>query len=156
MPQLDTQVVILPHTDATISFGAQLARVAKAGDVFALVGTLGAGKSTLARGFIRARTTPTEDVPSPTFTLVQSYTHITPEIWHVDAYRLSDPSEAIELGLEEALDHAICLIEWPNRLAEFLPQDRTIWIKLEADSESSGRRVTIAAPPGWFQNVTLT
>lgn len=98
----------------------KLAAAVPAGSLIALTGDLGAGKSTLARAFIRARLEDDmAEVPSPTFTLVQTYDcDDGVEIWHADLYRLTDPEEAYELGLDEARDEAICLIEWPDRMPD--------------------------------------
>lgn len=90
----------------------------------ALEGDLGAGKSALARAAIRAATgDPDEEVPSPTFTLVQMYDADVATWWHFDLYRLEKPDDALELGLEEAFDEGIALIEWPQRLGPWLPRD---------------------------------
>ena len=86
-----------------------------------LSGPVGAGKTHFARGLIRALTAPDEEVPSPTYTLVQSYPGPAAEIWHADLYRLSTPAEIVELGLLEAFETAIVLVEWPDRLAEMAP-----------------------------------
>jgi tRNA threonylcarbamoyl adenosine modification protein YjeE len=104
----------------TNALAARLASRLGAGALVALTGDLGAGKSTLARAFIRARLEDDEaEVPSPTFTLVQTYDAPDgTEIWHADLYRLSDPEEVYELGLDEAREDAICLIEWPDRMPE--------------------------------------
>lgn len=111
-----TLVVLLPDEAATRAFGAALASDLRPGDFIALTGDLGAGKTALARALIQARFGPggeDEDVPSPTFTLVQTYE--TPDllITHVDLYRLDDPEDARELGLLEALDEGAMLMEWP-------------------------------------------
>lgn len=107
----------------TATLARMLAATARPGRVFLLDGPVGAGKTHFARAFIRARQgEAAEDVPSPTFTLVQTYDDpMGTEIWHADLYRLTDPSELDELGLEEAQESAICLIEWPDRL-EVLPE----------------------------------
>lgn len=108
-------------------FAAQLAAIAKAGDVLLLDGDLGAGKSFFSRSFINYLATQqlgkTIEVPSPTFTLVQTYDQLKPHIWHFDLYRLSSPDEAYELGLDDAVKTAICLIEWPSRLEGDLPEN---------------------------------
>jgi tRNA threonylcarbamoyladenosine biosynthesis protein TsaE len=109
----------------------------RAGDCLLLEGQIGAGKSHFARAFIQARLGRAEDVPSPTFTLVQSY-QADVEIWHADLYRLSHPDEVLELGLEEAFDSAICLIEWPDRLGSLLPKGA---MRLRFTLEGEGRRV---------------
>jgi tRNA threonylcarbamoyl adenosine modification protein YjeE len=104
----------------TDALAARMAAHLATGSLVALTGDLGAGKSTLARAFIRARLEDGEaEVPSPTFTLVQTYDAPDgTEIWHADLYRLSDPEEVYELGLDEAREDAICLVEWPDRMPE--------------------------------------
>lgn len=117
----------LADAEATADFGAALGSRLRPGDTVALQGSLGAGKTTLARGLILAllaESATTDEVPSPTFTLVQTYDTARCPVWHVDLYRLTDPDEAIELGLEEAFETAIVLIEWPERLGDLLPPDR--------------------------------
>jgi tRNA threonylcarbamoyladenosine biosynthesis protein TsaE len=109
----------------------------RAGDCLLLEGQIGAGKSHFARAFIQARLGRAEDVPSPTFTLVQSY-QADVEIWHADLYRLSHPDEVLELGLDEAFDSAICLIEWPDRLGSLLPKGA---MRLRFTLEGEGRQV---------------
>jgi tRNA threonylcarbamoyladenosine biosynthesis protein TsaE len=108
---------------ATAALGARIGAAARPGDVVALVGDLGAGKTTLARGLIRSLMGPETEAPSPTFTLVQSYVAPSLTIWHFDLYRLKDPGEARELGLEEAVD-GLAVIEWPERLGRDLPHAR--------------------------------
>ncbi|WP_417449930.1 tRNA (adenosine(37)-N6)-threonylcarbamoyltransferase complex ATPase subunit type 1 TsaE [Kordiimonas sp.] len=102
----------------TADLAALMAGLIEPGVIIALTGDLGAGKSTFARAFIRARLDdPEAEVPSPTFTLVQTYDDPTSvEIWHADLYRLNDPEEVYELGLDDARTEAICLIEWPDRM----------------------------------------
>lgn len=107
----------LPDADATTRLGEAIAPLLAPGEAVLLYGPLGMGKSTLARGLIRALTRPDEDVPSPTFTLVQFY-ESDPPIAHFDLYRLSRPEEAFEIGLDEALDEGCALIEWPERLGD--------------------------------------
>ena len=112
----------LPSEEDTTRFGRWLAWHLRAGDVVALEGPIGAGKTHFARAFIRARLKTEEDVPSPTFTLIQTYPADV-DIWHADLYRLSHPDEVLELGLEEAFSTSICLIEWPERMGTLLPAD---------------------------------
>ena len=111
----------LPDEAATAALAARIAALARKGDVIALRGDLGAGKTCFARAFIRALGDAEEEVPSPTFTLVQVYR---PGIWHFDLYRLRAPEEAWELGIEEAFADGIALIEWPERLGALLPRER--------------------------------
>lgn len=136
--------IYLKDGDATDRLGAWLADHLRAGDCLLLAGPIGAGKSHLARALIRARLGRMEDVPSPSFTLVQTYAADI-EIWHADLYRLSHPDEVIELGLEDAFSSAICLIEWPDRLGVLAPAD-AIRVTFEADGD--GRRVHIDCG-GW-------
>jgi len=109
---------------ATTRLGTAIAAQLQAGDAVCLTGPLGAGKSTLARGLVRALTSPDEDVPSPTFTLVQFYETPDFSLAHFDLYRLAGPDEVEEIGLDEALDNGAVLIEWPERLEGRLPADR--------------------------------
>ncbi|MDJ0628523.1 MAG: tRNA (adenosine(37)-N6)-threonylcarbamoyltransferase complex ATPase subunit type 1 TsaE [Rhodobacter sp.] len=107
--------------DDTRRFAEALAPSLRAGDLILLSGGLGAGKSFFARALIQKRLRSSglaEDVPSPTFTLVQTYDDGAAEIWHCDLYRLGDASEIAELGLDDAFETAICLVEWPDRLDE--------------------------------------
>lgn len=134
----------LADEPATIALGRRLARALRPGDTVLLAGDLGAGKSTLARSIIRARAGAAIDVPSPTFTLVQTYDLPGGEVWHFDLYRLGAADEVWELGWEEAAGMAIVLVEWPDRLGPLTPADR-LDILLETEPESPGRRATLTA-----------
>ncbi len=134
--------LVLPDEAATEALGRRLANAARPGDVIALEGPLGAGKTTLARAFIRHLTGPTEDVPSPTFTLVQTYASQRGPIWHFDLFRLSHPDEAMELGIEDAFAEGIALIEWPERLGPRLPA-RRLDLRLATESEGDTRLATL-------------
>lgn len=135
---------LLDETD-TEALGRALAALAAPGMVLLLSGPIGSGKSHLSRALIRARLGAATEVPSPTFTLVQTYEG-TPEIWHADLYRLTHPDEVLELGLEDAFSTAICLIEWPDRLGRAVPQGAH---RLEFEAAGEGRRVTVTpAIPG--------
>jgi tRNA threonylcarbamoyladenosine biosynthesis protein TsaE len=139
--------IALPAETDTRALGRALAKHARPGDVVALEGGLGAGKTTLARGFIQHLTGPAEEVVSPTFTLVQLYdTQIAP-IWHFDLYRLKNPMDALELGLEDALAEGILLIEWPERLGPLLPQ-RRLEVALALGLQN-GRTADLAGDPSW-------
>jgi tRNA threonylcarbamoyladenosine biosynthesis protein TsaE len=132
---------------ATARLGEAVAGVLRAGEAVCLSGPLGAGKSTLARALIRALTTAAEEVPSPTFTLVQTYEGAAFPLAHFDLYRLADPDEAHELGLDEALEDGAAIIEWPERLEGRLPPDRLdIEIAFEADG---GRRARLVRHGAW-------
>ncbi len=124
MPSLPAQTLTLPDPAAATRLGAAIAARLRRGEAVCLTGPLGAGKSTLARGLIRALTTPDEEVPSPTFTLVQSYAGPRLAVAHFDLYRLKSAAEVFELGLDEALATGVAVIEWPERLGGDLPRDR--------------------------------
>jgi tRNA threonylcarbamoyladenosine biosynthesis protein TsaE len=138
---------------ATARLGASLASALRTGEAICLTGPLGAGKSTLARALVRALTRPDEDVPSPTFTLVQFYETARFPLAHFDLYRLTSADEAFEIGLDEALDEGAALIEWPQRLEGRLPPDRLdIEISLEDGGETRRARLT---PHGAWKGRTL-
>ncbi|MDP3404940.1 MAG: tRNA (adenosine(37)-N6)-threonylcarbamoyltransferase complex ATPase subunit type 1 TsaE [Brevundimonas sp.] len=143
----------LPDADATTALGQAIAPHLAPGEAVLLYGPLGMGKSTLARGLIRALAGPHEDVPSPTFTLVQVY-ETDPPVAHFDLYRLTRPDEAFEIGLDEALDTGCALIEWPERLgddpARALGPDR-LSIVLEESGE--GRHATVSGAGTWADKI---
>lgn len=118
-----SQTLHFANADATAAFAAILAPKLAAGDVILLSGPVGAGKTHLARALINAILTEPEDVPSPTFTLVQTYDTTRGELWHSDLYRISSDTEIDELGLLEAFETAICLVEWPDRLGPLRPEN---------------------------------
>jgi tRNA threonylcarbamoyladenosine biosynthesis protein TsaE len=140
----------LQDAAATEVLGRRIAAVLGRGDVVCLSGGLGAGKTTLARGAIAAWTGAAEEAPSPTYTLVQTYAGRGGELWHVDLYRLDRPEEVWELGLEEAFADAVCLIEWPERLAGMLPSDR---LEVALAAEGEGRIATLTGRGGWSERV---
>ncbi len=105
----------------TITLAANLALASSPSDIFLLHGPLGAGKSVFARAFIQTLCGAGIDVPSPTFTLVQTYDSAKATIWHFDLYRLEDSDEIYETGWEDALDGGIVLVEWPERLGHLTP-----------------------------------
>ena len=108
--------------DQTCELARRMAETLGAGDVVLLSGSIGAGKTHFARCAIQSLLLEPEDVPSPTYTLVQTYHGTTGEIWHADLYRLLDSAEIEELGLLQAFSDAICLIEWPDRLQDLTPE----------------------------------
>ena len=139
----------LPDAEATTRLGAAIAPRLSPGEAVLLYGPLGMGKSTLARGVIRALTQPDEDVPSPTFTLVQFYP-ATPPVAHFDLYRLTRPEEAVEIGLDEALDDGCAIIEWPERLGD----DPTAWVgtdvlRIQLAEAGAGRVATASGAGAW-------
>lgn len=138
----------LPDETATARFAARVAAQAREGDIIALRGDLGAGKTSFARAFIRACGNVAEDVPSPTFTLVQVYQSTAATIWHFDLYRLSAAADAWELGIEEAFADGISLIEWPERLGPLLPPHR-LEITLEFGESPSARLAACAGGAQW-------
>ncbi|HZZ31484.1 MAG TPA: tRNA (adenosine(37)-N6)-threonylcarbamoyltransferase complex ATPase subunit type 1 TsaE [Phenylobacterium sp.] len=138
--------MILADETATARLGGAIARALRPGEAVCLSGPLGAGKSTLARALVRALTTPTEDVPSPTFTLVQFYEGDGLKIAHFDLYRLTGPDEAYEIGLDEALDEGAAVIEWPERLGRQLPPDR---LDIEIGIEGAGRVARLTPHGAW-------
>jgi tRNA threonylcarbamoyladenosine biosynthesis protein TsaE len=143
MPDAASLTLFLPSDEATARLGAWLADALRPGDVLLLTGSIGAGKTHLCRALIRAALGRAEDVPSPTFTLVQTYDAAGYEIWHADLYRLTHPDEVLELGLEAAFATALCLVEWPDRLGDLAPPD-AICLTLRAAGE--GRQAEFLAP----------
>jgi tRNA threonylcarbamoyladenosine biosynthesis protein TsaE len=133
---------------ATATLARHIASLARAGDVIALHGDLGTGKTFFARAFIGE-----SEVPSPTFTLVQTYAREDgPSIWHFDLYRLKQASEAIELDIEDAFAEGISLIEWPERLGTLLPAERldvALTIPPRASDEATSRRVSLTGRGRW-------
>jgi tRNA threonylcarbamoyladenosine biosynthesis protein TsaE len=130
---------------ATMRLGAELARRARARDVIALSGPLGVGKTALARGFLAALGHEGE-VPSPSFAIVQPYEDVDPAVWHIDLYRVDDPSELAELGLDSAAD-AVLIVEWPERAGEEMWADA---LRLSLDFGRNGDRILTAhVPPSW-------
>ena len=136
----------LPSEEDTTRLGRWFAGHLGAGDVVALHGPIGAGKSHFARALIRARLGRDEDVPSPTFTLIQTY-GADVDLWHADLYRLTHPDEVLELGLDDAFHSAICLIEWPERMGAMLPAD-AIHLRLIPDGDQRRAEVTPGPRPG--------
>ena len=137
--------MILKDEQATARLGAALAAIARAGDVITLSGPLGVGKTALARGFIAALGHAGE-VPSPTFAIVQPYEELDPPVWHVDLYRIEDPSEIAELGLDSAAD-AVLLVEWPERAADGAwPESLGLSLAFAQDGD---RILTAKVPPSW-------
>lgn len=126
----------------------------RAGDVLLLSGDIGAGKTHFARCLIQSLLAQAEDVPSPTYTIVQTYPAATCEIWHADLYRLQGPNEVVELGLIEAFDTAICLIEWPDRLGDLAPPS-ALEMNFALGGNDDTRKVTLHWQGGeWHSKLT--
>ncbi|MDX5383856.1 MAG: tRNA (adenosine(37)-N6)-threonylcarbamoyltransferase complex ATPase subunit type 1 TsaE [Rhodobacterales bacterium] len=134
--------ITLSSPNQTTAFAERLGARLEPGDVLLLEGSIGAGKTHFARSLIQSRMAYPEDVPSPTFTLVQIYETDTCEIWHADLYRLSTPDEVVELGLTEAFDTAICLVEWPDRLGALTPTN-ALRLAFAQGKDEDEREVTL-------------
>lgn len=142
--------MILADADATDAFGRSLALVVRPGDVITLAGPLGAGKTSIARGLLSALGLAGE-APSPSFAIVQPYQppEVTLPVLHVDLYRIDDPAEIEELGLEDARDDSLLLVEWPERAgAAAWPDALQITLAIKPDG---ARRLTAAVPAAWRQ-----
>lgn len=137
--------MILEDETATAAMGRRLAAVARAGDVITLSGPLGVGKTSLARSFI-AGLGHEGDVPSPSFAIVQPYEDVSPSVWHVDLYRIEEPAEIEELGLDSAAD-AILLVEWPERAGQN-PWPDALALSLDFGQDDE-RILTAKVPPSW-------
>ena len=136
--------MILKREVETAEAGAAIARMARVGEVITLSGPLGVGKTALARGFIEELGHEGE-VPSPSFAIVQPYDYLDPPVWHVDLYRIEDPSEIEELGLDAAAE-AILLVEWPERAGEMWPDALALSLAFTQDGD---RILTAEVPPSW-------
>ncbi|WP_321394565.1 tRNA (adenosine(37)-N6)-threonylcarbamoyltransferase complex ATPase subunit type 1 TsaE [Emcibacter sp.] len=137
---------------ATRTLAEKLSHCLRIGDILALEGDLGAGKTEFCRSLIHALGY-AEDVPSPTFNLVQVYEpapddQTTPSVWHFDFYRLEEPEEAFELGIDEAFDLAVSLIEWPSKLGPYLPEGHLV-IRLEIAGDGDERLVSLEGDDHW-------
>ncbi len=141
IPVTERTVLALRLADeaATADLAWRLAGLARRGDVIALSGDLGAGKTRFARSFIAALQPTAEEVPSPTFTLVQTYDTRSGSVWHFDLYRVNRPEEAWELDIEEAFAEGIALVEWPERLGGLLPR-RSLTVSLGFVASQPGAR----------------
>ena len=140
------QTLSIANEAELIALGAALIPQLSAGQTVCLSGGLGAGKTTLVRGIIQS-VLGDIDVPSPTYTLVQTYDFPEYELWHCDMYRLERPEDGYELGLMDAFEEALCLIEWPDKLGNLIPENV---LRIEIALEGEGRKVTLLG----FEEVT--
>lgn len=152
-PEDETLNRFLVDEAATVRLGGELAMMLEAGDCVCLEGDLGSGKTTLARALIHALSPKgaAPEVPSPTFTLVQTYDDTRVPVAHYDCYRLKVAEEILETGLEDDLDHRLVLIEWPERIASYLPADR-LTVRLAVEGE--GRRAVLAGSGAFAERLT--
>lgn len=138
--------MILPDEAATARAGAALAELLRPGDVVTLAGSLGVGKTTLVRSMLHALGHSGE-VPSPTFAIVQPYEELALPVWHCDLYRIEEPGELEELGLETVLEDGALLVEWPERAGEAAwPQ--ALWLSLDF-ADGGARSLTARVPAAW-------
>jgi tRNA threonylcarbamoyladenosine biosynthesis protein TsaE len=144
--------IALRDESATEAFGRALANRFERGDVVALSGPLGSGKSVLVRAVVRALGRPDEDVPSPTFTLVQAYELPAFTLWHFDLYRIESVAELAELGLDEALYDGVAMIEWAERMGAMLPPS-SLRIELSFGAAPTARRLRLAGPDSWARRL---
>jgi tRNA threonylcarbamoyladenosine biosynthesis protein TsaE len=143
----------LPDETATQALARSLAALANSGEQLALIGDLGAGKTVFARAFVRALCGADIEVPSPTFTIVQTYdAKDGRELFHFDLYRLESPDEALELDIDDAFANGISLIEWPERLGSFLPPNHLKLTLSYSDTESQ-RLAIITAGNNWTERL---
>lgn len=148
--------IYLHDPAATDALGRALAAALHPGDTLLLEGDIGAGKTHIARTIIQsilARAGLFEDVPSPTFTLVQTYNAGDVEIWHTDLYRLAGPEDVEELGLSEAFASSICLVEWPDRLGPLAPPE-ALTVSLTPSGE--GRVAELKGGKSWENRLDLS
>lgn len=141
-------IVELPNVQAMTHFGERIAARVVPGDVIALSGALGAGKTTLARAIIAACGHQGE-VPSPSFTIIETYFACTPPLVHADFYRLDVPEEAAELGLDDYRDGAVLIAEWPERAGGFDAEPGCLALTLEVRGE--GRRAIVEPGAAWLE-----
>ncbi len=139
----------LTSPDETCALAAQMGAFLHPGDVILLSGGIGAGKTHFARCLIQSVLLEPEDIPSPTFTLVQVYDTRAGELWHSDLYRLSGPDDCVELGLTEAFETAICIVEWPDKLEDLAPANALHLILSDGDQEDARILTARWSDPRW-------
>jgi tRNA threonylcarbamoyladenosine biosynthesis protein TsaE len=139
--------IVLADEAASAAFGARLATLVEPGDVVTLTGSLGAGKTSIARGLLAALGLAGE-APSPSFAIVQPYAppDTALPVLHVDLYRIEDAGELEELGLDDALTDSVLIVEWPDRAPGWWPQALALSLDFTPDG---GRRLTAQVPAAW-------
>jgi tRNA threonylcarbamoyladenosine biosynthesis protein TsaE len=147
-PRQHDLIIDLEDETATEDLAVRVGSLLRPGNVVALRGDLGAGKTSFARALIQSLGDPDDEVPSPTFTLVQTYETPAGSIWHFDLYRLSGADEVIELGWDEVRADGIALVEWPDRLGPLLPADR-LDIAISFGPTPETRRISLTGHGGW-------
>lgn len=147
-------MLLLPDQQATRALGRRLAGLIRPEDVIALRGVLGSGKTELARALIRARAGADIEVPSPSYTLVQDYRFPDLLICHIDLYRIRDPAELLELGLDAPAAGEAWLIEWPERADAVLPADR-LDLELRPGDMPDARIADLNAGPSWIERLDV-
>jgi tRNA threonylcarbamoyladenosine biosynthesis protein TsaE len=149
-----TRSLCFSDAEQTGIYAARFARHLRSGDVILLSGDVGAGKTHFARSLIQSLLAEPEDIPSPTFTLVQTYETAETEIWHADLYRLTSVQEVEELGLIDAFATAICLVEWPDRLGALTPPS-ALSLGFKPGQSPDARSVLATwQDPRWTETVT--
>lgn len=137
------KVFLSESEEQTQEIAQKLAKITKRGDIWALSGTLGAGKTVFSRAFVQALSD-AEEVPSPTFTLLQTYTAPDFDIYHYDLYRVEKPSEIFELDVEEAFYSGVSLVEWPEKMGCFAPRNMfTVTIETVKNHKNK-RKITVS------------
>jgi tRNA threonylcarbamoyladenosine biosynthesis protein TsaE len=156
MPDLTKTDLTLPNPAATERLAALIAAEVRRGDVILLSGDLGAGKTHFARAFINALSDGPEEVPSPTFTLMQSYAASVAghpvEIAHFDLYRLKSAGDTVELGIEEAFAEGVSLVEWPDRLGAMTPRQH-LDLRLEIGADGATRQASLRGTEDWRERL---
>ncbi len=147
-----SRTIRLANESATARLARAIAAEVERGEAILLSGELGAGKTHFARAFIGHLSGDGGEVPSPTFTLVQVYETGLGPIWHVDLYRMSDPRDVDELGLEEGLSEGIAIIEWPERMAGF-PTANRLHVTLDFDAADPGARAARLSGHGRWRDL---
>ena len=148
--------ITLKSPEETSVLAARMGQMLRCGDVLLLDGPIGSGKTHFARALIQSVMTDPEDIPSPTFTLVQVYDTSIGEVWHSDLYRLTAVEEVEELGLTEAFETGICLIEWPEKLGTARPESAlTLEFRADCKDEGTRRLNLIWSDPKWAPKLEI-